>query len=389
MTDILYEVSLFILLMCSSAMVISCLGFSKSDTSLSNLMLSTSIFIPLLIIGTIQNQPLTLLIILGLFAFYTTLLLFTKNYSVNILWFALVIGVILPFIPFTFKIAEENLLSFSRIIAVITLFLNVILLQISRKDTTNHLSSIYGLLIFFIILGIFLPVEFAIGTFTIVFIFITWFTVHRLSENQSKHLNKIERKLDALESDFNEEVRKAVNRHTFHLKEVQEKMSHINKIDNLTKAYNKKAIFNIIEELTSDRKKEIFSIIMFDLDNFKTLNDSLGHVQGDFCLKTLSKIAKDSIRDTDYLGRYGGDEFIIVLPSANLSTTISIAERFRSKINKQTSPHFTISAGLATFPEDGNSITELLDIADKGLYLSKEKGKNSVSYHNPKTGKKY
>ena len=161
------------------------------------------------------------------------------------------------------------------------------------------------------------------------------------------------------------------------------------KIDNLTKSYNKKAIFNIIEELTLDRRVEHFALIMFDLDNFKHLNDTLGHVQGDLCLKTLASIARDCIRDSDSLGRYGGDEFLIVLPKSSLSTAITIAERFRDNIDKKTQPHFTVSIGLATYPEDGKTLKSLLDVADKGLYLSKEKGRNKVSYNNPILDKKY
>jgi diguanylate cyclase (GGDEF)-like protein len=193
--------------------------------------------------------------------------------------------------------------------------------------------------------------------------------------------NEMSLKIKRLERDFNDEVRKAVNKHTFHLKEVQEKMSQINKIDALTKAYNKKAIFNIIEDLAQDRRVPTFSLIMFDIDHFKTLNDTLGHVQGDFCLKTLSSIAFECIRDTDYLGRFGGDEFLIVLPKADIKTCQLIAERFRKKIASESSPYFTLSIGIANFPLDGNNLKTLLDVADKGLYISKESGRNKVSYH--------
>lgn len=201
-----------------------------------------------------------------------------------------------------------------------------------------------------------------------------------IDENKQTE-NEMSLKIKRLERDFNDEVRKAVNKHTFHLKEVQEKMSQINKIDPLTKAYNKKAIFNIIEDLAQDRRMPFFSLIMFDIDHFKTLNDTLGHVQGDLCLKTLSSIAFECIRDTDYLGRFGGDEFLIVLPKADLKTCQLIAERFRKKIESESSPKFTLSIGIANYPSDGNNLKELLDVADKGLYLSKESGRNKVSYY--------
>jgi len=126
-----------------------------------------------------------------------------------------------------------------------------------------------------------------------------------------------------------------------------------------------------------------FTVMMFDIDNFKGVNDNYGHVTGDICLKTLASIARKNIRDDDFLGRYGGDEFIIVLSHIDVHDAKPIAERFRRKVNETKSPHFSISLGMASFPTDGASQNELLEVADHGLYYSKEKGKNAVSYSNP------
>jgi|GEM_PF-1105771 len=255
--------------------------------------------------------------------------------------------------------------------------------QVRHTDFKNKLTSPIALMGLSTIIVFLVPADYSLLVMTLLCLSTGNYHIKMIIEDNLVHEKELEMKVKRLEKEFNEEVRKAVNRHTFHLKEVQERMSHINKIDNLTKAYNKKAIFNIIDDLTQDRRVPIFSVIMFDIDHFKTLNDTLGHVQGDLCLKTLSTIAFDSIRETDYLGRYGGDEFMIVLPKADLKTARTIAERFREKVDKNTQPHFTLSIGLATFPDDGDNLKPLLDIADKGLYLSKEKGRNSVSYYNP------
>jgi diguanylate cyclase (GGDEF)-like protein len=119
---------------------------------------------------------------------------------------------------------------------------------------------------------------------------------------------------------------------------------------------------------------------MFDIDNFKTINDSLGHVTGDLCLKNLAVIASNNIREVDFLGRYGGDEFIIVLPSLSENEAKFVAERFKNKVNENSNPKFTVSIGIATYPRDGQTVKELISVADKGLYKSKSKGKNSISH---------
>lgn len=293
-------------------------------------------------------------------------------------------------IPFeNLKFPEEGFISLKLVLVVVNVIIYTVLYRTLKRGNDKFNSNIINLLALGLTTSYF---EFEIYHLTLMVVFFTillWHTVTRVLEENNRKFIRLEDKLHRLDKEFQYEVRKEVNKHTFHLKEVQEKMSHINKIDNLTQSFNKKAILDMIEGYTSDRRIESFSIIMFDLDNFKTLNDTLGHVQGDLCLKSLSALAKECIRASDSLGRYGGDEFIIVLPKANLSTALTIAERFRTLVDKKTQPHYTVSVGLATYPDDGHSLLEILDIADKGLYLSKEKGRNAVSYHNPKLEKKY
>ncbi len=119
---------------------------------------------------------------------------------------------------------------------------------------------------------------------------------------------------------------------------------------------------------------------MFDIDSFKSINDNLGHIAGDKCLKHMAFLARQSIRDDDQLGRYGGDEFIIVLPTANLKTAAIVAERFRKNVEQTDDPHFTVSVGISAYPENGSTVKELIAQADAGLYLSKQNGKNRCSY---------
>lgn len=189
-------------------------------------------------------------------------------------------------------------------------------------------------------------------------------------------INKSEEMLKKMETSLNKEVKKRV----FEIEKSNERLLEISKTDMLTKAFNKVTIMNIIDRLINNKKIEVFSILMFDIDNFKAINDSLGHVTGDVCLKTLANIASGNIREVDYLGRYGGDEFIIVLPTLGEAEAKFVAERFKRKVSETSNPRFTVSIGISSYPKDGQTVKELISVADRGLYKSKSKGKNTVSH---------
>lgn len=207
----------------------------------------------------------------------------------------------------------------------------------------------------------------------------TSFLHYFYSATYNGYMNKInesEKLIENMERSLNKEVKKRV----FEIERSNERLLEISKTDLLTKTFNKITILNIIEKLINSKKQGIFSILMLDIDNFKIINDSLGHVTGDMCLKTLANIASNNIREVDYLGRYGGDEFIIVLLSLAENEAKFVAERFKNKVSELSNPRFTISIGIATYPYDGQSVTELISVADRGLYKSKSRGKNTISH---------
>jgi diguanylate cyclase (GGDEF)-like protein len=191
-----------------------------------------------------------------------------------------------------------------------------------------------------------------------------------------KKIDESEKLIDTMERSLNKEVKKRV----FEIERSNERLLEMSKTDLLTKTFNKITILNIIEKIISSKKEEVFSILMFDIDNFKTINDSLGHVTGDLCLKNLAHLASSNIGEIDYLGRYGGDEFVIVLPSLAENEARFVAERFKKKVNEASDPTFTVSIGISTYPYDGQTVKDLISVADKGLYKSKAKGKNSISH---------
>lgn len=192
-----------------------------------------------------------------------------------------------------------------------------------------------------------------------------------------RKVEETEKKFSVLNRSLDLEVKKR----TLEIEKVNRKLVDISRTDSLSKALNKAAVTDAIEKLILSKTRE-FSILMFDIDDFKTINDTMGHIEGDKCIRKLALIARSSLREIDMLGRYGGDEFLIVLPSINSTQSRLIAERLRKKVDETVFPHFTISIGIASFPQDGATAKDLIGFADEGLYLSKEKGKNAISHKN-------
>lgn len=210
----------------------------------------------------------------------------------------------------------------------------------------------------------------------IAFLLFTLYFYNEYYKNMVQKAEEAEKRITRINRSLDMEVKKRM----LEIERINQNLVNISKIDSLSKALNKRAILDAIDNLINAKAKGEFSIFMFDIDNFKTINDTLGHVTGDKCIKALANNAKGNMREFDLIGRYGGDEFIIVLPGANTQQTINIAERFRKKVESSEQPHYTISIGVASYPKDGTTVKELLEIADDGLYKSKEKGRNSVSY---------
>ncbi len=186
------------------------------------------------------------------------------------------------------------------------------------------------------------------------------------------------KKLDELNRSIEHEVKKRM----LELEKVNRRLVDISKTDAISQGLNKSALLESIGRLITNRSKSEFSILMFDIDHFKTINDTYGHVTGDKCIRDLSINAKNSLRDVDIIGRFGGDEFIVILPGTGVKQAIVIAERFRKHIAASSSPRFTISIGVACYPSDGTTVNALVEAADKGLYASKQKGRDAVSHLN-------
>jgi diguanylate cyclase (GGDEF)-like protein len=156
--------------------------------------------------------------------------------------------------------------------------------------------------------------------------------------------------------------------------------------DGLTNLYNIKYFTKVLKtEITLSRKKftssNNFSIIMIDIDHFKHFNDSYGHLVGDLVLKKVASVLKTSVRSTDVVARYGGEEMIILLKGIHLQSAQAVSEKIRKNIESSKIKHkdniykVTISLGVATFHFNDN-VSTIIERADKGLYKAKESGRN-------------
>ncbi|MCL5292645.1 MAG: diguanylate cyclase [Actinobacteria bacterium] len=158
--------------------------------------------------------------------------------------------------------------------------------------------------------------------------------------------------------------------------------------DDLTSMYNHRYFVQRLshEVNRAERYEQPLSLIMLDIDYFKNYNDRHGHIKGNEILKRVAHVIMRESREADIPVRYGGEEFAVILPQTTKKDAISLAERLREEIEKedfplsQTQPggRLTISLGIATYPTDASSPTELVEIADVALYQAKRLGKNRV-----------
>jgi diguanylate cyclase (GGDEF)-like protein len=161
--------------------------------------------------------------------------------------------------------------------------------------------------------------------------------------------------------------------------------------DTLTGLYNRRYL---IEYLTNTldvakRKEDELSILLIDIDYFKKFNDEYGHKTGDRVLKAVSDTMKNAVRDGDVIGRYGGEEFVVILPQTGSAQATEIAERLREDVSNidyqryeiNNIPKITVSIGIAQFPLHGYSHYHLTSAADRALYAAKNSGRNRVKLH--------
>jgi diguanylate cyclase (GGDEF)-like protein/PAS domain S-box-containing protein len=167
---------------------------------------------------------------------------------------------------------------------------------------------------------------------------------------------------------------------------LQERLREQSTRDSLTGLYNRRHLDEILgQELISAGEQDYpVSVIMGDLDHFKSVNDRFGHVAGDEVLRTVGRLMMTHARAGDICCRYGGEEFLLVLPRVTKDVALERAERLRGAMAAALIPYgelaipVTASFGVAAFPDDGRTGDELIDAADRALYAAKAAGRNCV-----------
>lgn len=170
------------------------------------------------------------------------------------------------------------------------------------------------------------------------------------------------------------------------LQKLLKKTRDLSITDGLTSLYNQSHFFKLLDtELNKSRRYSLpFSLILFDVDYFKNYNDNNGHIRGSKALKKIGGLMKTVFRSSDALAKYGGDEFVIILPNTDKVGAFLAADRLRETIGnepfvgaeKQPTGTLTLSLGIAGYPDHGSTAEEILDKADKALYFAKEAGRN-------------
>jgi len=172
--------------------------------------------------------------------------------------------------------------------------------------------------------------------------------------------------------------------------EAERRLHHQATHDALTGLTNRHEMQGILKNTDANarRYERPYSILLIDMDRFKMINDNLGHGAGDIVLRTFAEIADNLRRESDTLARWGGEEFIFLLPNTDSFHAANVAERVRSAIDEKTiqigeqALNITVSIGVASYPEDSDKLEDLLSMADAALFEAKRSGRNRVMFSN-------
>ncbi len=150
-------------------------------------------------------------------------------------------------------------------------------------------------------------------------------------------------------------------------------------LDPLTQLWNRGAFQrHLMETLTeAELARQPASLLLADMDNFKAYNDQVGHLGGDQALGVVANLLRETARSDDYVCRFGGEEFSLILPNTSKLNALKLAERIRLAMDETPLP-LTLSVGVATFPQDGQGWKEMIEKADRALYEAKRLGRNRV-----------
>ena len=178
---------------------------------------------------------------------------------------------------------------------------------------------------------------------------------------------------------------RVLGRHLEHALTFSEARS-LSYVDDLTELYNQRYLKLVLDKeiSRSSRNKQCFSVLFMDIDHFKQVNDTKGHLIGSQVLVELAKILHENIRTMDYGFRYGGDEFLLILVGTDSRNALTVAERIRKQVEEsifkvdEVQIKVTLSIGIATYPEHALTKEEIIELADRAMYCGKNQSRNVV-----------
>jgi len=206
-------------------------------------------------------------------------------------------------------------------------------------------------------------------------------TVRTQPEYDNKHYDDLTRLNNELVT-----LQRELTRKNIELERLNAEVQRLAITDSLTGLYNRRGFFELSQREVERAKRfgRPFSVIMLDIDHFKSINDTYGHEAGDQVLEKVTARLRDKLRTVDIVGRYGGEEFSILLPESEPAGALEAGERLRRCIadelieTSQGILKVTISLGLTTLTDNSKTLEELLKFADQALYQAKEAGRNRV-----------
>ncbi len=203
-------------------------------------------------------------------------------------------------------------------------------------------------------------------------------------------IEQLRKQLISTSSELNS-VNRQLQKKNAQLEQATAQLEEMARTDPLTKLSNRRAFYESIvkEVIRFERNKRPFSIVMMDIDHFKKVNDTYGHDCGDYVLVTISNLIRSEIRKQDLLGRWGGEEFIMLLPDTDTKGACKLAEKIRTNIEKADFKYFkysftvTLTFGVCEFTQQ-YKIKECITYADQALYQGKKSGRNKVIVYSNK-----
>jgi diguanylate cyclase (GGDEF)-like protein len=187
--------------------------------------------------------------------------------------------------------------------------------------------------------------------------------------------------------DAGDHLEKEVMNRTAELRKAKEKLEQLSIMDGLSGLHNYRYLIHSLESefKRATRYHHALTLLLIDIDYFKNLNDTYGHLFGDYVIKTVGKILKSNVRATDVVARYGGDELAVMLIETGTKSALEVAEKLKHEIGshpfqwRKKQPSVNVSIGLATAPAHGiQDVSDLVDAADRALYHAKNAGRNTV-----------